>query len=69
MLKSAIAEHTHEHLTIHKINWGSMKDIDKAKGTRERRIKEAIHIEKRPPRINRDKGIEYCAIWRVFLFL
>ena len=66
--KSAVAEHVHSQLEeIHEIDWSTMKVIDRARRTTERRVREALHIHKRKPQINRDNGIERSACWNAFV--
>ena len=65
--KSAIAEHIFAQKELHEIEWASLTVIDQARGTRERKIREAIHIEQRNPRINRDKGVEKSNTWNAIL--
>ena len=60
--KSAIAEHVHEHLMPHEIDWQGMKAIDHACWKRERKIREAFHIQKRKLQLNRDGSVEQSAI-------
>ena len=47
--KSVIAEHVHEQSMPHEIEWQGMKAIDCARWKRERKIREAFHIQKRKP--------------------
>ena len=65
--KSAIAEHVHEQSMPHEINWQGMKAIDRARRKRERKIREAFHIQKRKPQLNRDGGVERSTIWNAFI--
>ena len=65
--KSAIAEHIQAQRDFHEIDWASLRVIDQARGTRERKIREAKHIEQRNPRINRDKGVEKSNTWNAIL--
>ena len=55
--KSAVAEHILQNETSHDIDWTSLKVIDRARKTRERRNREAIHIRKGDPTLNRDRGV------------
>ena len=55
--RSAIAEHIHEQWMPHEIDWQGMKPIDRARWKRERKIREAFHIPKRKPQLNRDGGV------------
>ena len=61
--KSAVAKRIFKTETPHEIDWTSLKVIDGARKTRERRIREAIHIRKRHPTLNRDRGVEFSSIW------
>ena len=65
--KSAIAEHIQDQVTPHEMDWASLKVIDQARKTKERKIREAFHIEQRMPKINRDKGVERSATWNAIL--
>ena len=38
----------------HEVDWQGMKTIDRARWKRERKIREAFHIEKRKLQLNRD---------------
>lgn len=67
-LKSAIAEHVHGCLQQHVIDWESMKVLDRATSQTERRIKEAVHIHKRRPEMNRDQGLDFSKIWNTVLY-
>ena len=53
--KSAIAEHVHEQSMPHEIDWQGMRAIDRA---RWKKIREAFHIQKRKPQLNRDGGVK-----------
>ena len=63
--KSAIAEHVHN--TLHEIDWESLSIIDRASWERERKMREALHIGKMKPSMNRDTGIERSAIWNAVI--
>ena len=65
--ESAIAEHVHEQSMPHEIDWQSIKAVDRARWKRERKIKEAFHIQKRKPQLNRDGGVERSAIWNAII--
>ena len=56
--KSAIAEHVHEQLMPHEIDWQGMKAIHRARWKREQKIREAFHIQKLKPQLNRDGGFK-----------
>ena len=57
-IKSAVAEHVYMYVESHEIDWENKNIVDRAKNTRERRIREAFHIAKRKPDMNRDEGIK-----------
>ena len=61
--QSAIAEHVHEQSMPHEIDWQGMKAIDPTRWKRERRIREAFHIQKHKPQLNRDGVVERSTIW------
>ena len=63
-VKSAIAEHVHESVQPYVIDWGSMKVLDKAASQTERRIREAVHMHKRQPAMNRDQGLDFSKVWK-----
>ena len=65
--KSAIADHVHNQVVPHEIDWNSLKVIDRATKKRERKIREAFHIHKRNPGMNRDIGTERSAVWNALL--
>ena len=65
--KSAIAEHVHSTLEGHDMDWESLCIIDGASWNRERKIREALHIGKRKPSVNRDSGIERSMVWDAIL--
>ena len=56
--KSALAEHVLSYKKPHEINWRSLSVVDKATNMKERKVREAFHIQKRKPGLNRDKGVE-----------
>ena len=65
--KSAIAEHVHEQSMPHEIDRQIMKTIDRARWKRERKIREAFHIQKRKPQLNRDRGVEQITVWNAII--
>ena len=67
--KSAIAEHVHNQSSLHEmdIDWSSLCVIDRASKKKERKIREAFHIYKRKPQLNRDQGVERSAVWNAIL--
>ena len=64
--KSAFAEHVHDHFP-HDVDWSTSQVIDRACRQSERRVREALHIYKRQPKINRDAGVERSAVWNAVL--
>ena len=65
--KSAVAEHVHSSAESHEIDWENVNIVDRAKNTRERRIREAFHIAKRKPDMNRVEGIERSMTWNAII--
>ena len=65
--KSAVAEHVHCQEEVHEIEWKNVRVIDYAKRKWERKIRKAMQIQKRKPRMNRDKGIEINDTWSAFV--
>ena len=65
--KSAIAEHVHNQSSLHEMDWSSLYVIDRASKNKEREIREAFHIYKRKPRLNRNQGVERSAVWNAIL--
>ena len=61
--KSAIAEHIYEKNEPHDIDWSSFKVINWGRRTRERKLREAFHIYKQRPKMNRDTGIDRRSVW------
>ena len=48
----------------HAIDWNSIKVLDRATSQTERRVREALHICKRKPAMNRDQGVEVSNAWK-----
>ena len=65
--RSAIAEHVHNQPDCHVIDWKAVKVIDRARNLRERKIREAFHIDKEKPRMNRDKGLDKSDTWTAII--
>ena len=61
--RSAAAEHSWN--THHTIKWGETTIIGQAQGTKELKIKKALHILATPAdqRLNRDEGLELPGCW------
>ena len=65
--KLAIAEHVHNQSSLYEMDWSRLCVIDRASKKKERKIREAFHIYKRKPRLNRDQGVERSAVWNAIL--
>ena len=65
--KLAVAEHVHDCETLHEVDWNSLQMVDRARRRTERKVREAFHIYKRQPAMNRDAGIERSAVWNAIL--
>ena len=65
--KSAIAEHIHDRSYPHEMDWSTLQVVNRARGQVERRVREAFHIYKRQPKIDRDSGMERSAVWNAVL--
>ena len=67
--KSAITDHvlSEEHTQPHEIDWQSVRILGRAQGTTERRMKEAMLIYQRHPKMNRDIGMERSSVWNSVL--
>ena len=68
--KSAVADHvlSEEHSQPHEIDWQSVRILGRAQGTTERRMKEAMLIYQRHPKMNRDIGMERSSVWNSVLW-
>ena len=62
---SAVAEHA--VVVSHEINWTTAKVINTAANTRMRKIKEALHIARKVPSMNKDSGMSLSASWYAFV--
>ena len=58
---SAVAEHA--AVNGHEIDWATAKVIDSAKTTQARKVKEALHIARKAPKMNKDQGMILSASW------
>ena len=65
--KSAGAEHVHFQKEIHEIDWDNVQVIDHAKKKWERKVREALQIQKRKPQMNRDEGMEISDTWSMLI--
>ena len=51
----------------HEMDWSTLQVVDRARRQVKRRVREAFHIYKRQPTINRDSGLERSAVWNAVL--
>ena len=58
---SAVAEHA--VVESHEIDWTTAKVMDPAANTRTRKVKEALHIARKAPSVNKDSGMSLSASW------
>ena len=65
--KSALVEHVLSYEKPHEINWRSLNVVHKATNMKERKVREAFHIQKQKPGLNRDKGVEKGTTWDAIL--
>ena len=65
--KSAVAEHVHSSVVPHEVDWSSLQVLDRAGRKMERKIREAFHIYKPKPVMNRDTGVERSQTWNAIL--
>ena len=65
--KSAVAEHVHSSVVPHEVDWSSLQVLDRAERKMEHKIREAFHIYKRKPVMNRDTGVERSQTWNAIL--
>ena len=65
--KSAIGEHLHSEDSVHNVEWGSMKVIDRAGKKIERKVRKFMHFHRKKPEINRDGGIEHSSVGTTIL--
>ena len=65
--KSAVAEHVHDSVVPHEVNWSGLQVLDRAGRKMERKIWEAFHIYQRKPVMNRDTGVERSPTWNAIL--
>ena len=49
----------------HEIDWATAKVIGSSKTTRARKVKEALHIARKAPKMNKDQGMILSASWHV----
>ena len=65
--KSAVAEHVHDQLAQHEIDWDSVSIIDRAVWRTERKMREAFAIHRTKPVMNRDAGVDRSKTWNAIL--
>ena len=65
--KSAVAEHVHSSVVPHEVDWSNLQVLDRAGRKMERKIREAFHIYKRKPVMNRDTGVDSSQTWNAIL--
>ena len=65
--KSAVAEHVHDQLAQHEIDWDSVSIIDRAVRRTERKMREAFAIHRTKPVMNRDVGVDRSKTWNAIL--
>ena len=58
---SAVAEYA--LVESHEIDWTTAKVIDTATNTCTRMVKEALHIARKAPSMNKDSGMSLSASW------
>ena len=57
----------HTSAESQQLDWENINIVDRAKNIRERRIREAFHIAKRKPDMNRDEGTERSLTWNAII--
>ena len=65
--KLAVAEHVHSSVVPHEVDWSSLQVLDRAGRKMECKIREAFHIYKRKPVMNRDTGVDRSQTWNAIL--
>ena len=61
--KSAVNEHVTRSNSTHHIDWDNVKVLQKETKDFPRKVLEAIHIRKKGPNLNRDKGLDLDPVW------
>ena len=56
--KSVVNEHVTRSNNAHQIDWDNVKVLEKETKDFPRKVLEAIHIRKKGPNLNRDKGLD-----------
>ena len=67
--KKASSSAIHEHMTNtnHEMDWNDVKVLERENNTFRRKVKEAIHIKRRTPSLNRDQGLDLPPIYHTLL--
>ena len=60
-LKSAVSEHSRD--AQHHIDWDATRIIDQENNLLRRKIREAIHIRREHPSMNRDQGYQLASVY------
>ena len=55
---SVVAEHVHDYVVLHEVDWSSMQVLGRAGQKMERKIKEAFHNYQKKPVMKRDTEVE-----------
>ena len=63
--KSALAEHA--WMNHHPIKWEEVSVIDQARTAKKLLVKEAIHVQRNPPSLDRNGGLELPKCWMAAL--
>ena len=64
---SAKAQHVYQQKEPHEIDWKTMSAIDRAQAQQEQKLREAIKIHQRQPKMNRDAGLDDAKTWHSIL--
>ena len=62
---SAVSEHS--SATTHRIDWDGVKVLDREDREFPRLVREAIHIRKLSPELNRDQGLELPTLYNALI--
>ena len=62
------AEHVHDHPSPQGMDCSTWQVVDRASRQVERRVREALHIYKRQPKINCDSGLKRSTVWNAVLW-
>ena len=56
---NGVTEHVTRSNNTHKIDWDNVKVLEKETKDFPKKVLEAIHIRKKVPNVNRDKGLDF----------